>query len=596
MTQEEKEKKPKAPHTLADHRYGREAAHVHAGDADHDHDHDFDDAGPVEDNPLWRQDNVTLATVGIDIGSSGTQVIFSRVHLRRLAEDLTSRYYVVARETLFQSPVTLTPYQNEERIDDAKLGAIIDDAYVAAGLPPEEIDTGVVILTGEALRRENAQAIAAILAEKGGEFVTATAGHHMEAMLAAYGSGAARASSDEGKRILNVDIGGGTTKLGLVENGKVVATAAIHIGGRLQVVENGKTVRLDPAGKHHAARAGFAWERGDIIEPADLQKVADTMADTLVAAILTRPLPDDIARLYLTEPIVDLGRIDGVMFSGGVAEYVYAREARDFGDLGQRLGRALRAHIDSGALPWPVLPAGECIRATALGASEYSVQLSGNTSYISAPGRLLPRRNLQVLLPPFICAETIDPDALARAIRNHMTAFDVADTERDIALALRWSGLPSYPRLAAFAEGIRRGLAERIAKKLPLYIMLDGDVAQTLGHLLRDELHIASDLLVIDGVVLWDFDYIDLGRIRMPSYTVPVTIKSLVFSEDPRGPRPRQRLHHREHAHDHVHDHAHAHTHEHHHAPAHEHDHSHEHEHEHDHDHSHGHAHHKRKA
>ena len=590
------DEKIKAPHSLADHLYGRDLAHAHAGDADHDHDHDFDDAGPVEDNPLWRQDNVTLATVGIDIGSSGTQVIFSRVHLRRLAEDLTSRYYVVARETLFQSPVTLTPYQNEERIDDAKLGAIIDDAYVAAGLPPEEIDTGVVILTGEALRRENAQAIAAILAEKGGEFVTATAGHHMEAMLAAYGSGAARASSDEGKRILNVDIGGGTTKLGLVENGKVVATAAIHIGGRLQVVENGKTVRLDPAGKHHAARAGFAWERGDIIEPADLQKVADTMADTLVAAILTRPLPDDIARLYLTQPIVDLGRIDGVMFSGGVAEYVYAREARDFGDLGQRLGRALRAHIDSGALPWPVLPAGECIRATALGASEYSVQLSGNTSYISAPGRLLPRRNLQVLLPPFICAETIDPDALARAIRNHMTAFDVADTERDIALALRWSGLPSYPRLAAFAEGIRRGLAERIAKKLPLYIMLDGDVAQTLGHLLRDELHIASDLLVIDGVVLWDFDYIDLGRIRMPSYTVPVTIKSLVFSEDPRGPRPRQRLHHREHAHDHVHDHAHAHTHEHHHAPAHEHDHSHEHEHEHDHDHSHGHAHHKRKA
>ena len=588
------DEKIKAPHSLADHLYGRDLAHAHAGDADHDHDHDFDDAGPVEDNPLWRQDNVTLATVGIDIGSSGTQVIFSRVHLRRLAEDLTSRYYVVARETLFQSPVTLTPYQNEERIDDAKLGAIIDDAYVAAGLPPEEIDTGVVILTGEALRRENAQAIAAILAEKGGEFVTATAGHHMEAMLAAYGSGAARASSDEGKRILNVDIGGGTTKLGLVENGKVVATAAIHIGGRLQVVENGKTVRLDPAGKHHAARAGFAWERGDIIEPADLQKVADTMADTLVAAILTRPLPDDIARLYLTEPIVDLGRIDGVMFSGGVAEYVYAREARDFGDLGQRLGRALRAHIDSGALPWPVLPAGECIRATALGASEYSVQLSGNTSYISAPGRLLPRRNLQVLLPPFICAETIDPDALARAIRNHMTAFDVADTERDIALALRWSGLPSYPRLAAFAEGIRRGLAERIAKKLPLYIMLDGDVAQTLGHLLRDELHIASDLLLIDGVVLWDFDYIDLGRIRMPSYTVPVTIKSLVFSEDPRGPRPRQRLHHREHAHDHVHDHAHAHTHEHHHAPAHEHDHSHEHEH--DHDHSHGHAHHKRKA
>ncbi len=387
------DEKKKPGHTLADHLYGRDIVHLHADDSDHDHDHDFDDDdGPLEDNPLWRQDNVTLTTVGIDIGSSGTQVIFSRVHLRRLAEDLTSRYYVVARETLFQSPVALTPYQSEERIDDQKLGAIIDDAYVAAGVSPDQIDTGVVILTGEALRRENAQAIAKILSEQGGDFVTATAGHHMEAMLAAYGSGAARVSSDEGKRILNIDIGGGTTKLGLVENGKVIATAAVHIGGRLQVIEDGKIVRLDPAGKHHAKRAGFSWNRGDAATAADLQKVADGMADALVAAVTARPLPRDIAHLYLTDPIAELdagldagldaalGRIDGVMFSGGVAEYIYEREARDFGDLGLELGRAIRARIAQGALPWPVLPAGECIRATALGASEYSVQLSGNTA------------------------------------------------------------------------------------------------------------------------------------------------------------------------------------------------------------------------
>jgi len=564
------DKKP-AGHTLTDHLYGQNLVHEHGDDADHDHDHDFDDDdGPLEDNPLWRQDNVSLMTVGIDIGSSGTQVIFSRVNLRRLAEDLTSRYYVVSRETLFQSPVALTPYQSEERIDDAKLGAIIDDAYAAAKLTPDKIDTGVVILTGEALRRENAQGIAKILSEQGGEFVTATAGHHMESMLAAYGSGAARVSSDEGKRILNIDIGGGTTKLGLVEKGKVIATAAVHIGGRLQVVENGKIVRLDPAGKHHAKRAGFSWNRGDAIDPADMQKVADVMADTLVAAVAARPLPHDVEHLYLTDPILELGHIDGIMFSGGVAEYIYEREDRDFGDMGPRLGRAVRARIEQGAFPWPVLPAGECIRATALGASEYSVQLSGNTSYISAPGALLPRRNLQVLLPPFVCEETIDPDKLAKAIRGHMTAFDVVGIDREIALALRWTGLPSYERLAAFAEGIKRGLSDRIAKKQPLFIMLDGDVAQTLGAILREELGVESEILVIDGVVLWDFDYIDLGRIRMPSYTVPVTIKSLVFSEDPRGPRPHQRLHH----HDHDHDHEHGHEHGHHHHHDHDHDHA----------------------
>ncbi len=592
MAGEDDKKKDKTTggHTLADHLYGRDVVHRHDEFSDHDHDHDFDgDDGPLEDNPLWRQDNVSLMTVGIDIGSSGTQVIFSRVNLRRLAEDLTSRYYVVSRETLFQSPVALTPYQSEERIDDARLGAIIDNAYVAAGLSPDQIDTGVVILTGEALRRENAQGIAAILAEQGGEFVTATAGHHMESMLAAYGSGAARVSSDEAKRILNIDIGGGTTKLGLVENGKVIATAAVHIGGRLQVVENGRIARLDPAGKHHAKRAGFAWNKGDAIALDDMQKVANVMADTLVTAVTAWPLPHDVAHLYLTDPIGDLGRIDGVMFSGGVAEYIYERETRDFGDMGPRLGRAIRERIAQGSFPWPVLPAGECIRATALGASEYSVQLSGNTSYISAPGVLLPRRNLQVLQPPFSCDEVIEPEKLAHAIRNHMTAFDISDADHEIALALRWSGMPSYQRLAAFAEGIKRGLADRIARKLPLYIMLDGDVAQTLGHILRDELHVASEILVIDCVVLWDFDYIDLGRIRMPSYTVPVTIKSLVFSEDPRGPRPRQRLHHHEHDHDHDHDHAHGHYHHHDHTHGHEHGH-HDHGHDHHHDH-HGHSH-----
>src|SRR5271169_2732167 len=331
----------KPGHTLADHLYGRDVVHLHADDSDHDHDHDFDDDdGPLEDNPLWRQDNVSLMTVGIDIGSSGTQVIFSRVNLRRLAEDLTSRYYVVSRETLFQSPVALTPYQSEERIDDEKLGAIIDDAYNAAKLHPDNIDTGVVILTGEALRRENAQGIAKILSEQGGEFVTATAGHHMESMLAAYGPGAARVSSDQAKRILNIDIGGGTTKLGLVENGKVIATAAVHIGGRLQVVEDGKIVRLDPAGKHHAKRAGFSWNRGDAVTAQETQHVADVMADALVAAVTAHPLPHDIEHLYLTDPIAELGRIDGIMFSGGVSEYVYQREERDFGDMGPRLGRA----------------------------------------------------------------------------------------------------------------------------------------------------------------------------------------------------------------------------------------------------------------
>src|SRR5580765_2036785 len=553
------EDRPKS-HTVADHRLGADLAHVHDGDADHDHD-DFVD-GPVEDNPLWIADNVTLTSVGIDIGSAGTQVIFSKVHLRRLSEELTSRYYVVRRETLFRSPVALTPYQSEERIDDQALRAIIDGAYKEAGVDANDIDTGVVILTGEALRRDNAQAIATVLAEQGGDFVTATAGHHMEAMLAGYGSGAARVSSDQGKRILNIDIGGGTTKLAMVENGRVASTAAIHIGGRLQVVDdNGRIVRLDPAGQHHAAQAGFHWHKGDGTDPVALDKVVEYMADALIAAIRMRPLPPPLLALYLTEPIADLTRIDGVMVSGGVGEYVYGRETRDFGDMGRRLGHAMRKRLDAGALPWPLLPAGECIRATALGASEYSVQLSGNTSTITDPGALLPRRNLQVLQPPYVCEEIIDAEKLASAIRGHFTAFDLIEGETEVALALRWLGAPSHERIFAFAQGIVRGMANTVAQKKPLIIMLDGDVAQTLGAILREELDVQSEILCIDGVVLWDFDYIDLGSIRLPSMTVPVTIKSLVFSEDPRLPRGQAHLHSHPHGHSHSHDHDHGHGH-----------------------------------
>ena len=579
---------PPPGHTLEDHTMGDVFFHEHGPDADHDHDSDFDDV-PLEENPLWIADNVRLTSVGIDVGSSGTQVIFSRLHLRRMAEDMSSRYFVVKRETLFQSPVALTPYESETRISDVELGQILDQAYEAAGLSSDDIDAGAVILTGEALRRENSQVIAATVSRRGGDFVCATAGHHMESMLAAFGSGAAKASQDGNRRILNVDIGGGTAKLAIVEEGQVKVTAAVHIGGRLQVVdENGVIVRLDPAGRTHAARAGFEWTVGDKVSSEDLDKIADGMAATLIDALVIRPIPHDIENFYLTDPILDWGHIDGVMFSGGVAEYVYGREDRDFGDLGLRLGHAIAHRLAAGGLPWPVLPAGECIRATALGASEYSVQLSGNTCFISNQGELLPRRNLQVIQPPYACPEEIVAEDLARAVKAHRRVFEVDNDDREIALSFHWRGNPDYERMHAFAQGLVLGLDDMIAAGKPLFIVLDGDIAQSLGHILKDELGLSVGVLVIDGVVLWDFDYIDLGKIRLPSRTVPVTIKSLVFSDDPRSG---QRLDH-EHAHSHSHDdgdvdYQHHGGNSHSHVPGQAH-HEHEHEHRHGHNPSHG--------
>ena len=189
----------------------------------------------------------------MDVGSAGTQVVFSRLNLRRLGEANSSRYFVVSRETLFQSPVALTPYQSEERIDDAALGAIIDEAYAAAGIEPRDIDTGVVILTGEALRRENAQAIAACWRAKAATWSAPPPAITWRRCWRPTGPAPRAPRIENGQRILNVDIGGGTTKLALVEGGRVTATAALHVGGRLQVVD---------AAADRPPRSGRAIPRG----------------------------------------------------------------------------------------------------------------------------------------------------------------------------------------------------------------------------------------------------------------------------------------------------------------------------------------------
>jgi ethanolamine utilization protein EutA len=248
------------PHTLADHALGALADHVH-GDGEHDHDHDHD----AMDGLLAESESghVALTSIGVDIGSSGTQVAFSRLHLEHAdgvdgvvdANGVAARLETRRRETLYQSPVSLTPFDGDERIDADRIGAVLDHAYATAGLTADDIDCGVVILTGAARERENAEAIGHRLAQQCGDIVSASAGHLMEARLAAHGSGAAQRSLATGKRFLNIDIGGATTKLAICEGGSVVAAAALAIGGRLVATDaDDRIVRLDEKTLRYAAR------------------------------------------------------------------------------------------------------------------------------------------------------------------------------------------------------------------------------------------------------------------------------------------------------------------------------------------------------
>jgi len=509
--------------------YGNDLQAIYFHDIDDDHFHDEDEDISLENNGLWLADHIELTSVGIDIGSASTQIVFSKITLHRMGGDLSSRYNVVARECLYRSPIHFTPYANQERIDDSLLGNIIRAEYALAGLTPGEVDTGAVILTGEAIRRQNAEAIAHMLSHQGGHFVCAVAGHNMEALLAAYGSGAVYASYQQKTRLLNIDIGGGTTKFAVVENGKVVETAAMHVGGRLLVTdENDKLIRLDPAAEQIAASIGVKLTVGVTISSAVKERLAGWMADRVLQAIQPGDIPVAVEDLYLTSPLKNRGPFAGVLFSGGVGEYVYEPQQADFGDLGRYLGAALARNFAENPSMGPVHLAEERIRATVIGASEYSVQISGNTIYLSSP-RVLPVRNVQVLHPHCDLHGEINADEVASQIRAHFKRFDRDASDADVALSFHWGGVPEYPRIRAFCEGLQRALQSTSQTRRQLTIVLDGDIAQTVGIILQTEFCVDNPLLILDGIQLQDFDFIDIGNVIQPAGVVPVTIKSLVF-------------------------------------------------------------------
>jgi ethanolamine utilization protein EutA len=499
-------------------------------DLPHDHDHDAHGFDEETEHPLWKLDTITLTSVGIDVGTATSQIIFSQLVLRRLGRELSSRFVVTERDTLYLSPVHFTPYSaGREHIDDRALGRLVDAAYRKAGLAPRDIDTGAIILTGEAIRRDNARAIADLFAAQRGNFVCAIAGHNFEALLAAHGSGAVAHSAEQQCRVLNVDIGGGTTKVAVVERGRVLSTAAFHIGGRLLATDEACAITvLEPGGQLLARQVGFEWQVGSRVTNAEIERLANHMAQAVLSLTQDEKPSAEFARLWLTAPISGPKNYDAVIFSGGVGEYVYGQEAKSFGDLGMPLGQALRRHISNGAVPWPLVPARECIRATVMGAAQHTVQVSGNTIHRTDES-LLPQKNLQVLRPPVDLTGDIVSAAVAEAIQNHFRTFDLVEGTAEVALVFRWDGLPTAIRIAAFCRGLIAGLPKTLKNGRPIYLVFDHDLAGLVGTILRDDFAVENALLCLDGVTLSDFDFIDLGKTLEPSGTVPVTIKSLVF-------------------------------------------------------------------
>jgi ethanolamine utilization protein EutA len=500
---------------------------MHEFELEHEHEELTDADQESIARSILEQETITLRTVGIDIGSSTSHLLFALVVLKRQSRDLSSRFVVVERQVIWHSPILLTPFLADGTIDAKALEHFFHHAYHDAGLRRSDIDSGAVILTGEAIKRKNARAIDEIFAKESGKFVCATAGHKLESILAAHGSGAVALSRRRDARALHVDIGGGTTKLALIDKGEIKSIAAFSVGGRLVARdETDAWTRIDDSAQTVARELGIAATPDRMADESIRRHIAKRLATLAVDQIVGAPL-DDLGRaLELTEPLERIVQPEFISFSGGVAEYIFRRETADYGDIAKLLADEIVAQMKTRSSV-PVIEPIERIRATVIGASQFTVQVSGKTIYLP-DASVLPVRNIPVVHLDLDLSGYIHEDGFVDALTRSADYLDLTPSAK-IAIAFQFSGEPDYPRLATMARSIMRFAAPTGRRDELLVLMIDGDIARGLGRIIHKELCLEGKLVSIDGVRLRQLDFVDIGELIDPPGVVPVVIKSLLL-------------------------------------------------------------------
>jgi ethanolamine utilization protein EutA len=358
--------------------------------------------------------------------------------------------------------------------------------------------------------------------------VAVSAGDSLETTMAAYGSGAVARSIREKAVVMNVDVGGGTSKIAICVDGQVADLTALDVGARLVCVDaGGRVTRIEEAGRRFGAELGLTLTLGATLNPEQAKALATRMADCLFEAMQGGAPAVGATSLLRLDPLSGRRPIDAVTFSGGVSEYIYGREAATFDDLGALLAAEILARVRA----WGprMEPPNEGIRATVIGASQYTTQVSGSTIYVS-PLDVLPLRNMPVIAPAMpLDGEEIDTDAVAQAIAAVLRRMELDEPGTPVAIFVPWRGSATFARIDAFCRGVAGAMAGKLAAGQPLVLAGDGDVGGLLGIHFREDLKLANPVVSIDGLELKDFDFIDIGAILESSGAVPVVIKSLVF-------------------------------------------------------------------
>ncbi len=477
----------------------------------------------------------TITSVGIDIGTTTTQLVISRLTIENTASGtLVPHVEITEKEVIHRSQIYFTPLLDRDLINAVAVSKIVEQEYLAAGLTPDKIDTGAVIITGETAKKENAKAIIDALAGFAGDFVVATAGANLEGIFAGKGSGAALFSAQRHQVVINIDVGGGTSNYAMFHEGKAVESTCLNVGGHLIEFEpqGDRITYISEPAKMALHISGQRLQVGERVTLAQLRPVVKAMADCVVEVLKTTLLSELTRKLLMTPSLRLEHPIRKVMISGGVADYVYSQqgpttmsEVTAYGDFGPLLGWELKNCLETAG--FVLEKPNETVRATVIGTGTQSVNLSGSTIHLQE--KTLPMRNVMVI-SPFISIIPESAQEIAAMIKKEMLRLQIDHSESSVALAMKEPRSMSFVNINLLAQGVLLGMDDYLSQNKPLILVIEADCGKVLGQCINANTNRPLEMVCIDQLEVNDCDYIDIGKPLMGGRVVPVVLKTLVFN------------------------------------------------------------------